>query len=284
MTSLLQKAAGFCATLAILTVAAFSVPQAQAQQSTWNAIQERGTLRIGVTQAPPWFTKDIRTGEWTGGLGISIGEAMAEVLDVELETVEVTWGTAIAALQADRIDAMFFMSPTASRAMAVDFTHNPVVFLSQAVLAAEELDASSWEVLNNAEVSLSVPQATSMDQFLTRMAPDADIQRFPDNAASIAAFQSGRVDAVSLMLPPLLSARQSMGSGVISVPTPAFTAPANIAVRREADDIWVDWLDTTTFYWYETGRIQSWYDEFLVEFGIDPADSPPIQRELLFMR
>jgi len=270
---------------ALAATAALSLSSVAASaQSTWEAIQERGTLRIGVTQAPPWFTKDIRSGEWTGGLGITLGQQMAAALEVELETVEVTWGTSIAALQSDKIDLMYFLSPTAARARVIDFTTNPVGYISQAVLAAGDVDASTWAGLNSGETSFSVPQATSMDQFLTRMVPDADIQRFPDNAASIAAFQSGRVDAVSLMLPPLLSARQKLGSGVISVPTPAFTAPVNIGVRREDDKTFVNWLDTVSHYWYETGRIQGWYDEFLVEFGVDPADSPPIQRELIFMQ
>ncbi|MCY3879857.1 MAG: transporter substrate-binding domain-containing protein [Rhodobacteraceae bacterium] len=280
MSVMLKRLAGAIAAMAALALTTGAVQA----QSTWDAIQERGTLRIGVTQAPPWFTKDIRTGEWTGGLGITLGKKMAEALEVELETVEVTWGTSIAALQSNKIDLMYFLSPTAARAKVIDFTQNPLGYISQAVLAADDLDTSTWAGLNNGDVSMSVPQATSMDQFLTRMAPDADIQRFPDNAASIAAFQSGRVDAVSLMLPPLLSARQKLGAGIISVPTPAFTAPVNIGVRREDDKTWRDWLDTASLYWYETGRIQGWYDEFLVEFGVDPAASPPIQRELIFMR
>lgn len=283
MKSMLKRLTKFVSTIAMIAVGSMSATSVVAQ-STWEAIQERGTLRIGVTQAPPWFTKDLRTGEWTGGLGITLGKKMAEALEVELEPVEVTWGTSIAALQSNKIDLMYFLSPTASRAKAIDFTQNPLAYISQAVMASKELDASTWAGLNNGNTSMSVPQATSMDQFLTRMAPDADIQRFPDNAASIAAFQSGRVDAVSLMLPPLLSARKKLGSGVISVPTPAFTAPVNIGVRREADKTWRDWLDTTSLYWYETGRIQGWYNDFLVEFGVDPEDSPPIQRELIFMR
>jgi len=283
MKTMLKRLTKFVSIIAVIAVGSMSATSVVAQ-STWEAIQERGTLRIGVTQAPPWFTKDLRTGEWTGGLGITIGKKMAEALEVELEPVEVTWGTSIAALQSNKIDLMYFLSPTASRAKAIDFTQNPLAYISQAVMASKELDASTWAGLNNGNTSMSVPQATSMDQFLTRMAPDADIQRFPDNAASIAAFQSGRVDAVSLMLPPLLSARKKLGSGVISVPTPAFTAPVNIGVRREADKTWRDWLDTTSLYWYETGRIQGWYNDFLVEFGVDPEDSPPIQRELIFMR
>ena len=272
-------------TSTLVATAVFVLSSIAAQaQSTWDAIQDRGTLRIGVTQAPPWFTKDLASGEWTGGLGITLGEQMAAALEVELETVEVTWGTSIAALQSNKIDLMYFLSPTASRARVIDFTTHPIGYISQAVLAADGFDASTWAGINSGDTSLSVPQATSMDQFLTRMAPDADIQRFPDNAASIAAFQSGRVDAVSLMLPPLLSARQKLGAGVISVPTPAFTAPVNIGVRREVDKTFRDWLNTVSHYWYETGRTQAWYDEFLTEFGVDPADSPPIQREQIFMR
>ena len=42
-------------------------------------------------------------------------------LEVELEMVEVTWATAIAALQADKID-MMFLDATPKRAMVVDLT------------------------------------------------------------------------------------------------------------------------------------------------------------------
>ena len=71
----------FTSALAATAVLALSSGAALAQ-STWDAIQERGSLRIGVTQAPPWFTKDISSGEWTGGLGITLGKKMAEALEV----------------------------------------------------------------------------------------------------------------------------------------------------------------------------------------------------------
>ena len=123
-----------------------------------------------------------------------------------------------------------------------------------------------------------------MDAFLTRTIPNADIQRFPDNGAALAAFQSRRVDAVSLFHPPLLAARKKFGAGKIVIPTPAFSSPSSMAVRREADKTFRDWVDHTIFYYYETGRTQRWYEEFLTEFGLDPKASPVIQRELLFAR
>lgn len=183
-----------------LTVLALSTGAAQAQ-STWERIQETGTLRMGVTQAPPWYSKNPANGKWESGLIVSIGEAMADELDVELETVEVTWATAIAALQAEKID-MMFLDATPKRAMVVDYPKQPLLYISLAVLAKDDLEVTTWQDLNDPEVRVGVPQATSMDAFLTRTIPNADIQRFPDNGAAIAAFQSGRVDAVSLFHPP----------------------------------------------------------------------------------
>ncbi|MEM9605605.1 MAG: transporter substrate-binding domain-containing protein [Pseudomonadota bacterium] len=265
---------------AALAALAFSTGAAQAE-STWEKIQETGKLRMGVTQAPPWYSKNPANGEWESGLIVSIGQAMANELDVELETVEVTWATAIAALQADKID-MMFLDATPKRAMVVDYPKQPLLYISLAVLAKDDLEVTAWEDLNNPDVTVGVPQATSMDAFLTRTIPNADIQRFPDNGAAIAAFQSGRVDAVSLFHPPLLAARKKLGRGQLVIPTPAFSSPSSIAVRREADKTFRDWVDHTIFYYYETGRTQRWYEEFLTEFGLDPAASPVIQRELLF--
>ncbi len=251
--------------------------------STWDTINEEGVLRMGVTQAPPWYSKNPATGEWDSGLIVSIGKAMANELDVELEMVEVTWATAIAALQANKID-MMFLDATPKRAIVVDYPKQPLLYISLAVLTKDDLSVSTWEDLNKSGIKVGVPQATSMDAFLTRTIPQADIQRFPDNGSAIAAFQSGRVDAVSLFHPPLLAARKKLGRGNLVIPTPAFSSPSSIAVRREEDKTFRDWVDHTIFYYYETGRTQLWYEEFLDGFGLDPKASPVIQRELLFAK
>jgi len=264
--------------LAALTISSTVMAQ---EQSTWDAIQESGKLKMGVTQAPPWYSKNPTSGEWDSGLIVSVGKAMAEELEVELEMVEVTWATAIAALQANKID-MMFLDPTPKRAVVVDYPFQPLLYISLAVLARDDLEVAAWADLNKPEVKVAVPQASSMDEFLTRNIPDADIQRFPDNGAALAAFQSGRVDAVSLFHPPLLAAQKKFGSGKIVIPTPAFSTPSSIAVRREADKTFRDWVSHTIFFYYETGRTQRWYEEFLTEFGLDPKASPVIQRELLF--
>ncbi|MEO1112962.1 MAG: transporter substrate-binding domain-containing protein [Pseudomonadota bacterium] len=243
-------------------------------------IKERGKLRVGVTQAPPWYSKDPATGEWSSGVGVSAGKAMAEALGVEFEPVEVTWGTAVAALQSNKIDVMFVLDATEERKKAASFPDNPLLYYSLAVLAKDDVPVTSWEDLNKPEIKIAVPQATSMDKFLTENVGNADIQRFPGNTEAIAAFQSGRVDAVCLFHPPLIAARQKLGRGKIVVPSPVKSNPTSAAVRK-GDTDFVTFVDAQLADYYQSGQIQTWYEEFLSGFGLDPKSAPPIIKELL---
>lgn len=252
---------------------------AQAQdQSTWDAIQDRGSLRIGVTQAPPWYFNNPATGDWSG-LGVSIGAAMAETLGVELEPVEVTWGTAVSALQADQIDIMFVLDATPSRAMTIDFPAQPLLYYALAVLADDDLTIETWDDLNSADISIAVTQGTTMDSYVSARLSDANILRFPSNGESVAAFQSGRVDAVSLFHPPLIAMRERIGRGQIVLPAPIRQSASSAGVRSEDDTCWRDWVNTAISYYYQTGQTQVWYEDFLTEFGVDPSSVPAIRRE-----
>jgi polar amino acid transport system substrate-binding protein len=265
---------------AALGFAAGALPPLVAQAGTLEETKKRGTFRVGVTQAPPWFSKDPKTGQWSSGLGISMGKAMADALGAKLETVEVSWGNAIAALQSDKIDIMFMLDATPERKQAVDFPESPLLYYSLAVLARDDLAVKTWEDLNKPGVRMAVPQASSMDRFVSEHAAKADLQRFPDNAAAIAAFQSGRVDAVCLFHPPLLAARQRLGKGKIVVPTPAQSQASSAAIRKN-DAEFVAWVDKQLAGFYKSGQTQKWYEAALSDFGLDPALAPPVMKEMI---
>jgi polar amino acid transport system substrate-binding protein len=265
---------------AALGFAAGALPPLAARAGTIEETKKRGTFRVGVTQAPPWFSKDPKTGQWSSGLGISMGKAMADALGAKLETVEVSWGNAIAALQSDKIDIMFMLDATPERKQAVDFPDSPLLYYSLAVLARDELAVKTWDDLNKPGVRIAVPQASSMDRFVSEHAAKADLQRFPDNAAAIAAFQSGRVDAVCLFHPPLLAARQRLGKGKIVVPTPAQSQASSAAIRKN-DAEFVAWVDKQLAGFYKSGQTQKWYEAALSDFGLDPALAPPVMKEMI---
>lgn len=268
-------------TLALAPLAA-AAPGVFAQAGgTLAQIKQRGSLRVGVTQAPPWYSKDPKSGEWSTGLGVSMGKAMATSLGVKFEPVEVTWGTAVAALQGNKIDLMYMMDATPERAQAVDFPASPLLFYSMAVLARDDLPVKAWADLNKETVRIAVPQASSMDKHVSENAPKAQIQRFPGNPEAIAAFQAGRADAVCLFHPPLLAARQRLGAGKIVVPTPVLSQPSSVAVRKEDDKAFVQWVDKAIAGYYSSGQTQKWYEEFLGGFGLDPKAAPPVMKEML---
>jgi polar amino acid transport system substrate-binding protein len=262
---------------------ALTLPLAVRAQAggTLDEIKKRGSLRVGVTQAPPWYSKDPKNGEWNSGLGVSMGKAMAAALGVKFEPVEVTWGTAIAALQGNKIDIIYMLDATPERAQAVDFPQTPLLYYSLAVLAKDSLPVAKWSDLNNPNVKIAVPQASSMDKFVTENVPNAAIQRFPGNTEAIAAFQAGRVDAVCLFHPPLLAARQRLGTGKIVVPTPAQSQPSSAAVRKEDNKAFLAFVDKQLADYYKSKQTQKWYEEFLVGFGLDPKASPPVMKEML---
>lgn len=263
--------------LAAVTASGFAA-SAQAQ-STWAAIQERGTVRVGVAQAEPWAFRDPVKQEWTG-IGPSYARAIAKDLDVEVEFVEVTWGTAIAALQSNKIDVMPMLSITPVRAMAIDYAPTPLSYSALSVLVSDESDATTWDDLDTPDVVIGVNQGSSQDMFLTDRLKKAQILRFSSYAEVIAAYQNGNVNAAAMYFPTLALLASKAGSGKVIIPKPALLSTSGAAVRREDDKQWRDWLDIANRYYYNQGDTQRWYEEFLESRGIDPAISPPIQKEL----
>ena len=74
---------------------------------------------------------------------------------------------------------------------------------------------------------------------------------------------------------------RSSARGKIVVPTPAQSQASSVAVRKEADKSWVEWVDKEIGKFYANGQTQKWYEEFLVGFGLDPKASPPVMKEML---
>lgn len=247
--------------------------------STWDEIKSRGSIRVGATQAPPWYFKDPQSGKWSG-LGISVGDAMAKAIGVKLEIVETTWGAAIGELQANKIDIMFVLDATPQRALAVDFPTQPLLYYALAVLVRDGLNVKTWDDLNKPDITISVTQGTTIETYVTERCAKAKILRFPTNSENVAAFQSGRADAASLFHPPLIALQKQMGKGKIVLPTPIRASSSSAAVRLEADKRWRDWVGTSISYFYDTGQTQEWYEAFLKEFGVDPKSVPAVIREM----
>jgi polar amino acid transport system substrate-binding protein len=242
------------------------------------AIRERGSIRVGVVQAEPWAFKDPLGSQWTG-IAPSYARALAEALKVEVEFVEVTWGTAVAALQSGRIDIMPNLSVTPERALAVEYSNAPLSYSALALLVPGSDNRASWDEFNTPETRVALSQGSSEDYFVTRRLPKARIFRFGSYAEDIAALQNRTANAVALFHPTLVVLASRVPGSKITIPRPPRYSFSDTAVRREADKSLRDWLTTANSYFYNSGSNQEWYEAFLRSRNIDPATSPSLIKE-----
>lgn len=253
---------------------------AQAQSSTLQKIKQTGELRIGVAPGDPWYFRDPSSGQWTG-LGVSLGEQVAKDLGVKLNPVETTWGNSVAALQSGQIDVMFVLDATDERRKALDFPTNPLLWYAQGVLAKDGLAAKNWADLDKPEVRIGVALGTATDRDLTKRMTQAKIERFTNLDETVAAFMSGRVDAIGFYHPALVIAFSKIRKGKIHVPQPVIALATSAGIRREADTSFRTYLDGIIGKLYQSGQTQTLYAQYLKTKGIDPTTVPGVMKETL---
>ncbi len=266
--------------LSVAIIAMTGISTLAEDLSTWEMIKQRGSVRMGVTESKPYFTKNPSTGEWSGFL-IPLAQEIADAMGVEAELVETTWGNAVAALQAGQIDMMPGLEIFPKRALAIDYTMSPMGYIAYTVLLRDEnMVVDTWQDLNHAQIKIAVGMGFSYDMFATKRMPDATIQRYPVQTEADASFLAGRSDVLinDHMAQSLL--QQTIGMGQIVIPKPVQYSRIVIGVRKEPDTTWRDFLNLCSIHYYEFGKVQEWYEEALQIIGIDPKTVPSIMKEL----
>ncbi|HEY0294262.1 MAG TPA: transporter substrate-binding domain-containing protein [Bordetella sp.] len=218
-----------------LAAAGFTAAAQSAGETGWEQVQRTKVLRVGViADAIPYFHKDLATGKWDG-FGPDFADSLGKSLGAKVQFVETTWGNAVLDLQSNKIDVMFGLAPTPERAKAVDFSDT--LFVNTYTSVCNKANAGkSWADLNNPNVKISVDVGSSNDMAATKMAPNANIQRFDSQGAATLALQSGRVDCqvlVILLAQPMLV--KVPDAGTLTIPEPFFSNATSIGLRKESD-------------------------------------------------
>ena len=153
-----------------------------------------GKIKIAVPENFPPFGSLGASGEHEG-YDVDVAKLIAEGLGVELDLVPVTSKQRIPFLETERVDLVISsMGANPERAKSIWFSSAYAPFFSGA-FAAADLDISSAADLGGKKVGLT--GGTLEDLELTRVAPEsAEIIRFGDNAATLAAYASGQVDVL----------------------------------------------------------------------------------------
>jgi polar amino acid transport system substrate-binding protein len=262
---------------AALTSALTATP-ASAQAGTDNTldnIRVAKVLRIAVLPGElPYFNKDLAAGTWSG-MCIDMANDIAKLLDVKLEFTESTYGNSILDLQSNKIDLGFALNPTPQRALVVDFTH--LVFPHPfGAMIRKGLEAKTWADINKPEVKIAVDVGSANETVARRFAPNATITSLKTRDDVMLQMASGRVDCVVNALVLGLTAiakNPSLGSYKI-LQSPSVAIPSAMAVRRESDKRWRDFLSVWVDYTRGIGQMREWFVKGMSQSGVKPEDVP----------
>lgn len=189
----IEKLVGAAALSAGLTLAA----GAATAQDLLSHVIDRGTLRIGVAEGPPYQYPDAMTGEYIG-LNIDLAREAAEIIGVDLEIVPATWATLITGLKVDQYDVIFAnLFATPPRAVSVAFTDAYDTYGFHVMVAADSA-IQTLEDLNSPDVSFGGVAGTVEAQYPTELFPLATVNELVTDQANAGptSVLSGQTDAV----------------------------------------------------------------------------------------
>ena len=250
-------------------------PAAQPNESTFARIRRTKKLRIaGIVGTEPYYHKDISSGAWSG-FCYSMAQDLAKSMEAEVEVIESTWGNSVLDLQANKIDIMFGLSPTPSRALVVEFTR-PILNNTFTIIAKPGFEPKSWADLNKPEVKVAVDIGSTHDLFARRALPNATLLALKTPDEAMLSVQSNRADCViQVVMLSLVTVKKNPKVGKIIIPTPTVQQPTCAGVRVDSDQRFRSFVDNWLEYSRSLGAIRGWITENLALVDVKPEDVPP---------
>src|SRR6195952_3206646 len=246
-----------------------------AADNTLDRVRAAKVLRIAVLPGElPYFNKDLASGTWSG-MCLEMANDIAKLLDVKLEYIESTYGNSILDLQSGKIDLGFALNPTPQRALVVDFCgavfHHPF-----GAMLKKGLEAKTWADVNKPSVNIAVDVGSANETVARRFAPNATIKSLKSRDEVMLEMSSGRVDCVvNALVLGLTAIAKNPNLGTYKIlQTPSVAIPSSMAVRRESDKRWRDFLAVWVEYNRGIGQMREWFTKGLTMSGVKQEDVP----------
>ena len=259
---------------AIGLAAASGAARAEDPDFVLDQIRDSGVLRVPVMVGEePGYVLNPETGEW-GGFYMEWSHQIADVLGVEVETVETTWGNLAADFQARRIDLALGLNPNPQRGLVVDYLSVPLFTDAWALVAREGFDRTTWSALNDPDVTLVVQSGSTMQVVAEAITPDATLTVVETRPLGALEIQAGRADAMLVAIFDAVRVHGEIG-GEIIVPEPMLRNPATIGVARmDGNAGYLNWLTNWVNQQRALGLAQGTLHRYFTEFGIDLSALP----------
>jgi polar amino acid transport system substrate-binding protein len=225
-----------------LAFAATLTPPASAQTSSLDAIQKRGTVRVGWAVWFPYIYRDPKTNEITG-VSVDLAQSLAKELGVKLVLEEDNWNTLIAGLQSNKYDLTIPIAVTLPRAKAATFTTS--ILKSGVGLMVPKRDAAkykSWKDFDKPDMRITTTLGSNVDLFATRAFKQAQILRVKGGPESLMQVMTGKAQAWANTMDAFVKIKAEQPDLVV-VPGSEFGFSQVAFSVRAGDFHFRDWLN-----------------------------------------
>jgi polar amino acid transport system substrate-binding protein len=178
-------------------------------------------------------------------------------------------------LQSGKIDLGFALNPTPQRALVVDFCGTVFQHPFGAMLK-KGMEAKTWADINKPAVSIAVDVGSANETVARRFAPNATIKSLKSRDEVMLEMSSGRVDCVvNALVLGLTAIAKNPNLGTYKIlQSPSVAIPSSMAVRREPDKRWRDFLAVWVEYNRGIGQMREWFTKGLALTGVKAEDVP----------
>ena len=232
-----------------------------------------------VSGSPPYFKKDLASGEWAGA-AVEMAKSIAAIWSAEVVYVESTFGNSVLDVQSNKIDIAFALNPTPQRALAIGFTR-PYIVAPFGCLAKQGFEPKTWGDLNKPDIRIVFDLGSLHETCARRFAPKAQLTGYKTIDDCILALQSGRADAEVLAATIGLSTvgkNPSLGPYHL-LSTPTVSLPSCYGVQREPDTRFVEVVNA----WIDFNRgIGTIREQMIVGLGLNGVTPDQVPAELSF--
>ena len=237
-------------------------------EATWDKIQRTGKLVVGCVPNPPFASVDPATNDWKG-LHVKMAADLANELGVDWECETTTWGNAALAIQSGKVDTVLTLSATPQRAKAITFA-GPTYTQSYMMVTGTGIEAKdTWEEYDTPDMRVAVVTGTSNEQLADQLLPNATKVKLAPNSSPSLAVTSGRADAyLSSLFTGMIALGKNPNIGGLSIPEPAAQTSSYVGMRNEPDRRFSDFVHWWGEWNRENGKIEDWFRESLIEFGV----------------
>ena len=233
-------------------------------ESKLQTILKNKELRVGTTgDWDPMSVKDPATNSYKG-FDIDVMNELAKDMGVEVKFVPTDWKTIVSGITADRYDISTSVTKTPKRAEVAGFTETYYKYGTVPLVLKKNLKKfSTWESLNNKNVTIATTLGTSQEEKAKEFFPKSKLKSVEAPARDFQEVLAGRADGN-------ITSSTEANKLVITYPELAIVQdgeknPAFLAMMVNKDD--KEWNDYVS-KWINDKKSSGFFTNLLAKYNL----------------